>query len=336
MIDPEISNNYFNPSKPGAFSGAASFIRTLKNDEIPFDGNQVLEWINDQEPYTLHKYKRKRFQRARVIVAGIDDTWQIDLVDMQKYASENNKIRYILMCIDCFSKFAWAEPVVNKSGIETAKAMKNIFKSTNRKPKSIQFDKGTEFLNTHFKKLLDDQGIKYYHIETDKKACIVERLNRTIKEKMWRFFTHSGHFRYIHVLHDLIKNYNSCFHRTIKMRPMDVKKENEEQVRTVMYGNGTRETIKFNFKVGDSVRISKRKGIFEKGYTPNWTQQVFKIEKRLPRIPPIYKIKDLLNETQKGIFYEKQLQLVSKEEVYFKLDTIIRTREIVTVKLKNL
>jgi hypothetical protein len=84
-----------------------------------------------------------------------------------------------------------------------------------------------------------------------KKACIVERLYWTIKEKMWRFFTHSGHFRYIHVLHDLIKNYNSCFHRTIKMRPMDVKKENEEQVREVMYGNETRETIKFN--LGDSV-----------------------------------------------------------------------------------
>jgi hypothetical protein len=110
------------------------------------------------------------------------------------------------------------------------------------------------------------------------------------------------------------------------MRPMDVKKENQEQEREVMYGNGTRETIKSNFKVGDSVRISKRKGIFEKGYTPNWTQQVFKIEKRLPRIPPIYKIKDLLNETQKGIFYEKQLQFVSKEEIYLKLDTILRTQ----------
>ncbi len=54
------------------------------------------------------------------------------------------------MCINCFSKIAQAEPVVNKSGIETAKAMKNNFKSTNRKPNSIQFDKGTEFLNTHF------------------------------------------------------------------------------------------------------------------------------------------------------------------------------------------
>jgi hypothetical protein len=112
------------------------------------------------------------------------------------------------------------------------------------------------------------------------------------------------------------------------MGPMDVNKVNQEQVREVMYGNGTiRETIKFNFKVGDTVRISKRKGIFEKGYTPNWTQQVLKIEKRLPRILTIYKIKDLLNETQKGIFYEKQLQLVSKEEVHFKLDTIQRTRE---------
>ena len=89
------------------------------------------------------------------------------------------------MSIDCFSKIAQAEPVVNKSGIVTAKAMKNIFKSTNRKPNSIQFNKGTEFLNTHFKKILDDQGIKYYYIETDKKACIVERLNRSIKEKMW-------------------------------------------------------------------------------------------------------------------------------------------------------
>ena len=83
----------------------------------------------------------------------------------------------------------------------------------------------------------------------------------------------------------------------------------------------------FRHKIWDAVRIQKRKGIFEKGYTPNWSQQIFKIEKRIPRIPPIYKIKDLLEKTQKGFFDETQLQEVKKEQILFKLDTIFKTKK---------
>jgi hypothetical protein len=265
-----------------------------------------------------------------VIVSGIDDTWQIDLVDMKKFGNINKGNHYILTVIDVFSKFAWAIPVHRKSGDFTTNAFKSILRKSKRKPKRIQFDKGTEFLNKSFKSFLEKQKIKYYCLESSAvKACIVERFNRTLKDKMWRYFTYIGKYVYIDVLNKFLESYNSSYHRTIKCTPKDVHKDNEKAIWKQIYcytdnGFNDGESIKFRFKEGDKVRINKTKTVFEKGYEPNWTQEVFVVGKKIARNTPIYKLKDLLDEPMTGIFYEEQMQLVKNKEIIYKIDAVLK------------
>jgi hypothetical protein len=323
----DLKKYYYDISKPGALSGQQKFLRSLRDQGIQHNPNQVIEWLKNQETYSLHKPIRKKFTRNKVIVPGIDDTWQIDLVDMQKHSKLNKGFHYILTIIDVFSKYAWAIPVKRKNGNHTTLAFRSVLKNSKRFPKKIQLDKGTEFLNSSFKKLLEEYNIKYYHLKSSVKACIIERFNRTLKEKMWRYFTFIGKYKYIDVLDDFLKSYNSSFHRTIKCSPDEVNKINEKKIWLGMYCDDKKpQIIKFNFKIGDKVRITKLKNIFAKGYEPNWTQQVFVIREAIPRFPPVYRIKDLLNDSIEGIFYEPQLQKVSKNEIIYKVDSILKRR----------
>jgi|688.fasta_scaffold79921_6 hypothetical protein len=323
----DLKKYYYDISKPGALSGQQQFLRSLRAQGVKHDPHNVIEWLKNEESYSLHKPIRKKFTRNKVIVPGIDDTWQIDLVDLKKHAKINKGFHYILTIIDVFSKFAWAIPVKRKNGNYTTLAFKSVLIKSKRCPKKIQLDKGTEFLNSSFKKLLVEYNIKYYHLKSSVKACIIERFNRTLKEKMWRYFTYLGKYKYIDVLAGFLESYNSSFHRTIQCSPNEVNKINEKKIWLKMYCEDKKaEAIKFNFKIGDKVRITKLKNIFAKGYEPNWTQQVFVIREAIPRFPPVYRIKDLLNDSIEGIFYEPQLQKVSKNEIIYKVDSILKRR----------
>jgi hypothetical protein len=326
----ELERYYYDPSRPGSYGGSGNFLRALKRQSIEHDQNEVKEWMNNQETYTLHRPLRRKFKRNRVIVSGIDDTWQCDLVDMQKHAQYNKKYRYILTCIDVFSKFAWAIPVRTKSSKDVTFAFEEILKS-NRRPKHLQADKGTEFTNKEFKKLLSQNNVNFYVVQSDLKACVIERFNRTIKEKMYRRFTSKNNYEYIDILPQLIDSYNKSYHRTIKMAPNDVTKEKEKKLWQQMYGYDENylnsDSIKFRYKIDDTVRISKTKGVFEKGYTPNWTIEIFKITKQIPRVPPVYRIRDLLDDEIDGIFYEAELQKVYHNEVDFLVNKVLKTRK---------
>ena len=330
MNDSQLKKHYYSLSEPGSLSGKGYFLKALKSQNIRHDPKYVDLWLQKEEPYTLHKPVRKKFSRNRVFVPGIDDTWQIDLVDMQKYSRLNKGFRYILTCIDVFSKYSWAIPVLKKTSAHVTEAFKKILIESGRCPKKLQFDEGKEFLNREFKNLLKHYDITFYHVSSVVKACVIERFSRTLKEKMWRYFTFTGKYVYIDVLQKLMESYNSSFHRTIKMAPENVNKSIEKQLwkRIYLYNdfydNGSK--IKFKLKVGDKVRISKHKKIFEKGYTPNWSQEVFIITERIPRNPPVYKIKDLLDEPISGIFYEKELQKISNDEIIYKIEKVLRSR----------
>ena len=160
----------------------------------------------------------------------------------------------------------------------------------------------------------------------DTKASIVERFNQTLKT--YRYFTWKSTFKYIDVLPELMESYNHSYHRSIRRSPASVTKKNENSVWMTLYGN--QPTKKgYSFQVGDQVRISKSKGLFEKGYLPNWSEEIFTIVKRIPRNPPVYRLKDYDNEKVEGTFYEEELQAVKtkgEEEVY-KIEKIIRQRK---------
>ncbi|CAP34049.2 Protein CBG15913 [Caenorhabditis briggsae] len=148
---------------------------------------------------------------------------------MIPYAEENNNFKYLLTVIDSFSKNAWVVPLKTKTGKETASALQSIFKS--RKPQKMQTDNGKEYYNQEMKALFKSFDIKHFSTYSDKKASIIERFNRTLKEKMWKMFTHQGNHKWTDILDKLVQGYNNHYHRSIKMTPIEAsKKENEDQV----------------------------------------------------------------------------------------------------------
>ena len=110
-----------------------------------------------------------------MVVGGIDVQWQADLADVLRLASKNYGIKYLLTCIDVFSKFAWVEPLTSKTGMSLVAAFKNIFRRSKRKPFVLQTDQGKEFVNATLQQFLKSQGIDYFTTYNEEiKASIVE------------------------------------------------------------------------------------------------------------------------------------------------------------------
>ena len=265
---------------------------------------------------------RRHLKRNRIIVGGVNQQWQMDLADMQSMQEFNDG--YLLVCIDVFSKYAWVVPLKNKTGPTLVEAFKVIL-SSGRKPEKIMTDQGTEFLNKHFRALMKED-IELYNTYNETKASIVERLIRTLKSKMWRYFMAKKTMRYVDMLPDLVYSYNHSVHRSIKTKPAEVTAENESKVWHTLYDHEAVKDVKYKFKIGDKVRIRKVKGTFEKGYLPNFSKEIFTISKQIPRDPPVYKLKDLDGEELKGMFYEKELQKVIKEDDMYEIEKILKKR----------
>ena len=226
----------------------------------------------------------------------------------------NKGFNYILTVIDVFSKYAFAIPIKNKSSDSVIAAFQEIFKE--RKPtKFIQSDLGKEYDNKKFKTFLKQYNIDWFATKNfDTKAQIVERFNRTLKEKMWRCFTSlnindTKKAEWYTLLPKLIKNYNNSYHSSIKMTPIEASKpENEFDVYNHLYSSDIPKIKRF--KVGDDVRITKVKTVFDKGYLPNYTTEIFTINKVIETAPITYEIKDENNEIIDGKFYNEELTLV--------------------------
>lgn len=267
----------------------------------------------------LHRMSRKNFKRRPYTMRGIDDTFQADLVEMIPYAHQNNGYKYILVIIDTFSKFAWCVRLKNKTGMEVTKAMQYVFeKNPNRIPKNLQTDAGKEFYNGSFQKLMRRHNINHYSTYSKMKASICERFNRTLLNRIWYRFNLQGTHKWINMLDEVLESYNSTTHRTIKMRPADVTKSAEKfLLRTVYKGNASVVVSnKQKFHIGDRVRISKYKTIFEKSYTPNWSTELFNVVTVLPTVPVTYTLADLAGNKIKGCFYEQELQKTKHTDVY--------------------
>ena len=139
---------------------------------------------------------------------------------------------------------------------------------------------GKEFYNKSVKDVID-----IYSTENEEKSSVVERFNRTIKEKIFKYFSANNTNRYIHVIDDIVKKYNNTKHSSIKMTPEEASK-GEDVVK--VKGKAVTKEQRSKFKLGDYVRIPRKKGVFEKGYTTRWTEEVFKIVETLHTSPVTY------------------------------------------------
>ena len=179
--------------------------------------------------------------------------------------------------------------------------------SKKRKPEKLWVDKGKEFYNKHVQQL-------------------VERWYTTMKEKMFKYFSANSTRKYTDILDEFVNRYNNTVHSSIKMTPTEAsKRQNENQVWRNLYGDYSPPERKMpKFSIDDNVRITKKKGIFDKGYTPNWTEEIFTVSEVRYTDPITYKLKDLNGEEIKGSFYEQELQKTTQE--MFRIEKIIRRK----------
>ena len=252
---------------------------------------------------------------------------------MQKLSKWNKGYKYLLMVLDLFSKYGWIVPLKTKTGLEVSKAFEKIFKKG--KPKKLWVDKGKEYYNKNMLDLLAKNNIEIYSTENEEKSSVCERWNRTIKEKMYKRFTIQNNTVYIEILPKILSSYNDSKNRSIGMTPNQARKpQNYGKVYFNLYGDLT-ESQKPTFKIGDTVRISKyKRKTFDKGYTPNWTEEVFIISEIQPTDPITYKIKDLNGEEIGGTFYREELQ--KTDQTIYRIEKVIRkTKDKALVKWKG-
>ena len=314
-MDQKLNKIYYDPQRVGSFGGVRALAEGAKS-------KNVNDWLNAQETYTLHKPVRRKYKRRKMICPGLDHLWQVDLVDLTNLSKYNDSNRFLLTCIDCLSRYAWVVPIKNKSANSVLEAFASLI--GDRRPTHLQSDKGSEFLNSKFQEFLKNNYINFYTSEnSDIKCALVERFNRTLKTRMFRYFTYSNTLRYIEVLSSLVNSYNNSVHRSIKIAPAHVTPHNERGLQQ----RQTAPREKPKFSIGDTVRISEVKREFKKGYLPSWTREIFTVVKIFPTSPPTYAIVDYAKDPIKGKFYAEELQKVKGGDV-FKIEKIIKTRKI--------
>ena len=318
---------YQDPKFSASFTGQRRFFDGQKQLNPSESLNTVKKKLQAVESYTLHKPVRKPKLYRRIFTKGINYLYQCDLVDLTKYHQENDGYKWIVTIIDTFSKKAWALKMKNKSANSIISVMKPFFRSN--KPQKMQFDQGTEFYNSNFLGLLKKNKIKHYSVYSEQKAAIVERFNRTLKERMFKYFTSRGTHRWVDILQDLVNGYNNTKHSSTQFAPEEVNQANEKKVRDNLFPKikKLRQFTKPAFKVGDTVRITRKKGLFEKKYEINWSWEVFNVsEVKSKTYPVTYGLSDYKGEKILGSFYKSELQLVDKSDNIYPIEKIVKTR----------
>jgi len=318
-----LLKRYHDPKAKGSLGGVRRFAKAWG---VPSKVAQHL--LKRDLAYTLHKPRRRRFPTVPVVVGGLDDQWVADLVEVQSLAKYNRGIRYLLTVVDVLSKFAWVRPLKDKTGAKVVEALEDVV-SQGRQPNRLQTDKGKEFYNRSLAKWTKDRGIRHFSTQGGAKASVVERFNRTLKQRLYRYFTAANTLRFDDALQDVVDGYNATPHRSIGMAPDRVTWKNEAKVWQRLYGKRLNAPqTRARLKVGDRVRLNKIHRPFGKGYVPGWTEEVSVVHRVIEGSVPTYKIREWDDTPVKGTFYHEDLQQVhASDDALFRIEKVLKRQK---------
>ena len=288
----------------------------LYNDisSAPSFSSKIEVFLRNNDVHSKHRrIVKKNFPRRKVISRFPFDLFMADLIEYPQLRYQNSNYRFILIVIDCFTRKVWAVPMKKKSAQWTADAFESIFKTFDKLPVHMVTDRGLEFYNSQVHKVFLNYGINHYSIKTKSKwkASMVERVIRTLKTRLQRYFTKNKTKKWIDVIDQFVSNYNATPHSAHGLPPQDVTHENQENVYKRLYPDQSLKTD-CRLKIGDKVRKIIDKSLFEKGYTTNWSEEIYKIKEiRQSHGVCWYYLVSLDNKPVDGIWYYYQLNLVS-------------------------
>lgn len=301
-----------NLDSPISYSSAANLKKESRRKGIP--QQDVIKFLQNEPSYYLHKQASKKYDRKKTTGSSFMSHHQADLADMSNIANFNSGYRFILVVVDCFSRMIWAEPLKNKSPVEVKKAFEKIYKIY--QPYYLITDKGTEFLGSVMKEFCKKYEITQITPESDVKASMAERYIKTLKHRLYRYFTANNTYQWTNVLQKFVKNINNTMNSSIGCKPSSIN-FNSKKVSTPPI------TVQPLFKCGDTVVVSKVRRLFEKSYTGTWNKEFFKISKVVKSAPPSYTLEDLKGEPIIGCFYESELQLASNTTKVYHVQKIL-------------
>ena len=328
ILNTYLNDLYLDPARPSSFSSIEKVYRQARKDGKNVTRDQVKQFLQGVRSYTVHRPAPSRFPRRKVTTAGINDLIQIDLVDLQSLAAYNDGYRYLFVAIDVFSKRLWAFPIRDKTQTSTIQAMQAVLDTLPSPPARVEQDRGREF-GLRFKRFLEGYGIIWSHATNATLKCqTVERVNRSLKGRLFRYFSYARSWRYLEVLPALVDSYNHTYHSTLQMAPVDVTPQNEAKVwwrrfGSTVHGSDPRPL----FRVGDTVRIRIRKATFTKGYEPTFSEATYRIYKVIASRPVTYRLEDSLGNRFNQVFYAQDLSLFTEPSGIWYIDRIIRTRK---------
>lgn len=328
---------YYDASSGAGFASVEKLYKAAKVQDDSITRRFVKEWLADQWTYTLHRQRLVKFPRNRVRVTHIDEEWQADLTEMQPYAKENRGYRYLLTCIDVLSKYAWVVPIKSKTSTDVTDAFRAILQQKvngeTRRPSKLQTDNGSEFKNVHFKRLMDEYLINHFTTRNqDVKCSVVERFNRTLKNRMFKFFTAKGSWKYYDSIDKIVDGYNKSWHRAIRMRPCDVTTKNEAIARKNLYKESSKQRAaharsrRSKVDTETPVRIQYKKAVFDRGYHPVWTDQTYRVHRTVKHPIVTYKLVDGKDRELPKTFYRHEIQPVGDSIVY-RVEKVLRRKK---------
>jgi len=251
----------------------------------------------------------------------------MDLVDLQKFSEFNKGFKYLLTAVDCFSRYGFAVPLKTKRPVEVIEGLALIFKEYGI-PLKVFTDKGTEFLAKPVADLFKELGIQQWYSYNPGKAVMVERFNRTLKERLWTHMTDRNNYEYIQILPDVVESYNNSVHSATGYAPAKVDSSIAKKILENMGSEPIGNSPKYI--LDDKVRIQKDKKTFEKGYESKYSEQIFKIVKvRQSDQHWLYQISDLADKKEPGWFYETELsKVIIDQHEKHRISKILKERKV--------
>lgn len=336
-----LSNIFYSPSSSVSFYSAEKLYDIVKGSGENITRREIEYWLSKQRIYTQNKPVIRKFKRQKVIAPYVDYQYDADVAYMDSFPDFNKGYKYFLLIIDLMSRFVWTVPLKSLKGVEVLQAFKHIFE-TNRKPLKLRTDKGVEFVNKKVKAYLEKENIQHFVTQNEVKANYAERAIKTIRGRLMKYLKSRKTKIWIDELENITKSYNNTKHRSINKTPSEVTRTDEYDIWEQNYSPKSEDYYKsriksilktdnetFRYNIGDVVKISNLRRVFDKEYGSRWTIETFRIiNRKIKQGIDIYYLKDELNELIEGSFYSNELQkVVVNEDEEYDIEKIIRKRK---------
>lgn len=335
-VDDYLKGKYFDVAGPGSYSGLEKIWFTVRDDPLKpasLNKRKVKQWLERQEVYQVHTKPKEKYTTEAIIVSEPDSQWDCDILVLPDKPKKNRNFKFLLGVIDLFSRHAWVRLLKTKTALDTANAFRSVLRE-GRKCKLLRHDEGGEFRGVHFRQMLKEEGIPNIIAYGAVKSNYIERFFRTFQKKYYRYAYHNTTEKFVDIVQDIVKSYNNSVHSSTKIKPAEVGVHNTlelyDRVYTPILQRRAQERAEPVFSIGQLVRISLFKDKFKRGYTQDWSEEVFEVWSVVKSHPVRYKIRDLLGEKISGSFYSENLKLANARhasEVNWKIERIISSRK---------